>query len=95
MLIKILYIFSYIKHWDLRKSYRQVNGNKEPLPLAKYFDYKHDTQQSIGYADMVVNSESTRLYASGMNNIIHCYSLESPQRSTYFTLTFFIFFIIC
>lgn len=75
--------FSCIKLWDLRKSYRQITGNKEPLPLAKYF-HNMQTRQNVGYIDMIINPQSTRLYASGANNIIHCYSLESLEKSIYF-----------
>lgn len=81
ILIKI--VFSYIKVWDLRKSYRQVKANVEPLPITKYFHQKKNAEQNIGYSDIIINAQSSDLYANCINNTIYRYSLESPNKSTY------------
>lgn len=81
ILIKI--VFSYIKVWDLRKSYRQVKANIEPLPITKYFHQKKNADQNIGYSDMIINAQSSDLYANCINNTIYRYSLESLNKSTY------------
>jgi len=78
-----IYFYSNIKLWDLRKTYRQVTGSTEPLPLTKYFSNGHDSNRSIGYGDMITNPQLTRLYASNANGIIDCYSLESLDKSMY------------
>lgn len=78
-----MYIFfsSDIKLWDLRKSYRQVNGNTEPLPLMKYFNEMKISSRNNGYVDLITNPQSTLMYASCINNVIYCYSLDSTETS--------------
>lgn len=71
--------------WDLRKSYRQVGGMREPLPLMK-FVHKSKSVMYSGYDDMIINPQHTMLYASGINSIIYCYSLEMLERSNYITI---------
>ncbi|KAL4135193.1 hypothetical protein QTP88_006833 [Uroleucon formosanum] len=65
-----------IKLWDLRKSYRQVKGNTEPLPLMKY---SNEIKINNGYTDLIINPQSTLMYASCISNVIHCYSLDSTE----------------
>lgn len=76
---KIKYFFSIIKVWDLRKTSCQVNGNREPLPVFKYFSDKNSLFD-FGYMDMIINNQSTHLYASGTNNIIYCFLLDSLKK---------------
>ncbi|XP_026818722.1 denticleless protein homolog B [Rhopalosiphum maidis] len=68
-----------IKLWDLRKSYRQVNGNIEPLPLTKYFNGNKTSPRFNAYTDIIINPQSTLMYASCIDNRIYCYSLESTE----------------
>ncbi|XP_008188066.2 protein lethal(2)denticleless isoform X1 [Acyrthosiphon pisum] len=68
-----------IKLWDLRKSYRQVKGNTEPLPLMKYFNEMKISPLNNGYVDIITNPQSTLMYASCINNVIYCYSLDSTD----------------
>lgn len=67
----------------MRKSYRQVKANVEPLPITKYFHQKKNAEQNIGYSDIIINAQSSDLYANCINNTIYRYSLESPNKSTY------------
>lgn len=69
--------------WDLRKSYCQVKGNTEPLPLIKYTNDKIKSHSCMGYIDMIISPNSTHLYASGTNNVIDCYLLDSIEKSIY------------
>ncbi|VVC34555.1 Hypothetical protein CINCED_3A012480 [Cinara cedri] len=67
-----------INVWDLRKSYRQVKGNTESLPLKKY--YCSETS-SHGFIDIHLNPQSSLLYASRLRDSIFCFSLDSAQRT--------------
>ncbi|CAI6353483.1 unnamed protein product [Macrosiphum euphorbiae] len=69
----------YINLWDLRKSYSQVNGNKEHQPLMKYFNEMTMPIKIYGYINIITNPQSTLMYASGINNVIYCYSLDSTE----------------
>lgn len=68
-----------IKLWDLRRSYRQVNGSTEPLPVMKYFNKVKVSSLCNGYTDIITNPQSTLMYASCINNVIYCYSLDSTE----------------
>lgn len=81
-----------IKLWDLRKSYRQVNAKVEPLPLMKYIRNKNVCMENCGYIDMITNPQNNRLYASGINNVINCFSLDSTEKGICYL---YLFFYIC
>ncbi|CAI6376892.1 unnamed protein product [Macrosiphum euphorbiae] len=68
-----------IKLWDLRKSYRQVQGNTEHQPLMKYFNEMKISPLNNGYIDIITNPQCTLMYASCKNNVIYCYSLDSTD----------------
>lgn len=67
----------------MRKSYRQVNAKVEPLPLMKYTQTKNVCMKNCGYIDMIINPQYTRLYASGINNVINCFSLDSTEKGIF------------
>ncbi|XP_050439010.1 denticleless protein homolog B isoform X2 [Adelges cooleyi] len=71
----------YIKVWDTRKSYRQVTGIIEPVPLLKYSHENIYGLLNSGYVDMVTNPLLTHLYASGIDNVIYCYPLDSTTNT--------------
>ncbi|XP_025200533.1 denticleless protein homolog B [Melanaphis sacchari] len=76
-----------IKLWDLRKTYRQVNGNIEPLPLKKYSNGMKNSPRFNGYSDIVSSPQSNLMYASCINNGIYSYLLDSEETKpicTYF-----------
>jgi len=57
----------------------------EPIPLLKYNigleGRKSRFRGDIGYVDMVINTQSTHLYASATDQVIYCYSLDSDLLS--------------
>lgn len=69
-----------LKVWDLRKSYRQVRGSTEPLPVSKYYSGDRNTPIFNGFTDIIQNPQSTMMYASCINNTIYCYSLDSADK---------------
>lgn len=72
---------SSIKLWDLRKTSCQVHGTTEPLPLRRKNQIKSCLPSKIGYVDMITNVQPTLSYASGTNEVIYCYSLNSDLLS--------------
>jgi len=52
----------------------------------KYFNEQNISEINSGYADLITNSQSTLMYASCINNVIYCYSLESAETSILFIL---------
>ncbi|XP_027844129.2 denticleless protein homolog B isoform X1 [Aphis gossypii] len=69
-----------LKVWDLRKSYRQVRGSTEPLPVTKYYCGDINSPRFNGFTDIILNPESTKMYASCVTNTIYCYSLDSADK---------------
>jgi hypothetical protein len=78
--IKVI-IFSIIKVWDLRKSYRNVKIFGEPLPRMRYYHKQKPKTIFVGFMDMITNPQLTRLYASGVNNMVYSYALDSTESS--------------
>lgn len=78
--IKVV-IFSIIKVWDLRKSYRNVKIFGQPIPRMKYYHKQKPKTIFVGFMDMITNPQLTHLYASAVNNVIYCYSLDSTESS--------------
>uniref|UniRef100_A0A2S2QAU7 Protein lethal enticleless n=1 Tax=Sipha flava TaxID=143950 RepID=A0A2S2QAU7_9HEMI len=68
-----------IKVWDLRKSYRNVKIFGEPLPRMRYYHKQKPKTIFVGFMDMITNPQLTRLYASGVNNMVYSYALDSTE----------------
>lgn len=57
---------------------RLANNNTEVM---KYLHPLAQAQEYIGFTDIVLNPQATRMYGSGVDNIIYCYQLDSTNTS--------------
>lgn len=58
--------------WDLRKS----NDHLGPCEIVKYSNHN----EFAGYRNMILHPQSNYLYASGTNDIVYCYLLDSTAK---------------
>jgi len=49
----------------------------------KYFNEMKISPRNNGYVDIITNPQSTLMYASCINNVIYCYSLDSTETSNF------------
>lgn len=66
----------------MRKTYSYIKSYGDPKPQMKYYHgekYVQFPKSSSGFMDLITNPQLTRLYASGLNNVIYCYSLDSTE----------------
>lgn len=65
-------LFRYLKLWDMRR----ICFEGKHSPLSKL---NCDQIHNFGFGDIIENPESTLLYASGLNNVIYCFALDTTD----------------
>lgn len=65
---------STIKIWDIRKL---SSTSKKPNETKASYPYRGTSKKLCGFADLIVDSSRSRLYASCMDHIVYEYDMNS------------------